>query len=125
MVHVYLVVPHLDGPSLSSQCRPPHLWPLALVHGPLPLSIPCDSQADAARDGVAERLIEPVLRGGAFGDMRPVEVERKLARRVSRHLYDLERGVVRRVSAADIKGFRNGVSALEQEAHYRTRVKRR
>ena len=52
MVHVYLVDPHLDGPSLSSQCRPPRLWPLALVHGPLPLSIPCDSQADAACDGV-------------------------------------------------------------------------
>src|ERR1700726_44252 len=50
---------------------------------------------------------------------------RKLARRVSRHLSDLERGVVRRVSAADIKGFRNVVAALEQEAHYRTRVKRR
>ena len=33
---------------------------------------------DPACDGVAERLIEPVLRGGAFGDVRPVEVERKL-----------------------------------------------
>src|ERR1700732_2346662 len=50
---------------------------------------------------------------------------RKLALRVSRHLSALARGVARRVSAADIKGFRNVVAALEQEAHYRTRVKRR
>ncbi len=49
---------------------------------------------------------------------------RKLARRVSRHLSDLERDVVRRVSAADIKGFNNVVAALEQEAHHRTRQQR-
>jgi DNA-binding MarR family transcriptional regulator len=49
---------------------------------------------------------------------------RKLARRVSRHLSDLERNVVRRVSAADIKGFNNVVAALEQEAHHRTRQQR-
>jgi len=55
----------------------------------------------------------------------PTAKGRKLAQRVSRHLSDLERGVVRRVSAADIKGFRNVVAALEQEAHYRTRAKRR
>jgi DNA-binding MarR family transcriptional regulator len=55
----------------------------------------------------------------------PTAKGRKLAQRVSRHLSDLERGVVRRVSAADIKGFRNVISALEQEAHHRTRVKRR
>jgi DNA-binding MarR family transcriptional regulator len=50
---------------------------------------------------------------------------RKLARRVSRHLSDLERGVVRRVSAADIKGFSKVVAALEQEARQRTRAQRR
>jgi len=50
---------------------------------------------------------------------------RKLARRVSRHLSDLERCVVRRVSAADIKGFSKVVAALEQEAHQRTRAQRR
>jgi DNA-binding MarR family transcriptional regulator len=50
---------------------------------------------------------------------------RKLARRVSRHLSDLERSVVRRVKAADIKGFNNVVAALEDEAHRRTRAKRR
>jgi class 3 adenylate cyclase len=50
---------------------------------------------------------------------------RKLARRVSRHLLDLERDVVRRVSFADIKGFKNVVSALEDEAYRRTREQRR
>jgi DNA-binding MarR family transcriptional regulator len=50
---------------------------------------------------------------------------RKLARRVSRHLSDLERAVVRRVSAADIKGFNKVVAALEQEADQRTRAQRR
>lgn len=49
---------------------------------------------------------------------------RKVARRVSRHLSDLEQNVVRRVSAADIKGFNNVVAALEQEAHRRTRQQR-
>lgn len=50
---------------------------------------------------------------------------RKLARRISRHLSDLERDVVRRVSAADIKGFNNVVAALEHKAHLRTRKQRR
>jgi DNA-binding MarR family transcriptional regulator len=50
---------------------------------------------------------------------------RKLARRVSRHLSDLERAVVRRVSAADIKGFNKVVAALEQEADQRMRAQRR
>jgi DNA-binding MarR family transcriptional regulator len=49
---------------------------------------------------------------------------RKLARRVSRHLSDLERGVSRRVTTADIKGFKNVVSALEHEAHRRVQAKR-
>jgi hypothetical protein len=43
MVHVYLVDPHLDGPRLSSQCRSPRLWPLALVmapcHFPFPVTV--------------------------------------------------------------------------------------
>jgi DNA-binding MarR family transcriptional regulator len=46
---------------------------------------------------------------------------RKLAGRVSRHLSDLERAVARRVGATDIKGFENVVSALEHEAHLRSR----
>jgi DNA-binding MarR family transcriptional regulator len=46
---------------------------------------------------------------------------RKLARRVSRHLLDLERDVVRAVSVTDIQGFNKVVSALEREADRRTR----
>jgi len=49
---------------------------------------------------------------------------RKLAARVSRHLSDLERSVTARVSAADIKGFDHVVTALEQQAHQRTRRRR-
>jgi DNA-binding MarR family transcriptional regulator len=44
---------------------------------------------------------------------------RRLAQRVQRHLSALERAVVRRVSAADIKGFNKVVATLEQEAHRR------
>ena len=46
---------------------------------------------------------------------------RKLARRVSRHLSGLERAVARRVSVTEMKGFENVVSALEREAHLRSR----
>jgi DNA-binding MarR family transcriptional regulator len=55
----------------------------------------------------------------------PTAKGRKLAQRVSRHLSALERAVVRRVSAADVKGFNKVVAALEQEAHRRTRARRR
>jgi DNA-binding MarR family transcriptional regulator len=51
--------------------------------------------------------------------VRPTAKGRKLAKRVQRHLSALERAVVHRVSAADIKGFNNVVAALEQEAHQR------
>jgi DNA-binding MarR family transcriptional regulator len=44
---------------------------------------------------------------------------RRLAQRVQRHLSALERAVVRRVSAANIKGFNKVVAVLEQEAHQR------
>jgi DNA-binding MarR family transcriptional regulator len=54
----------------------------------------------------------------------PTANGRKLAQRVSRHLSDLERGVMRRVTGADIKGFTNVIAALEQEAHNRTRARR-
>jgi DNA-binding MarR family transcriptional regulator len=54
----------------------------------------------------------------------PTAKGRKLAQRVSRHLSDLERGVMRRVTGADIKGFTNVIAALEQEAHNRTRARR-
>ncbi len=44
---------------------------------------------------------------------------RRLAQRVQRHLSALERAVVRRVSATDIKGFNKVVATLEQQAHRR------
>src|ERR1700730_2360059 len=50
---------------------------------------------------------------------------RSLARRVSRHLSDLETRVARRVTAADIKGFNSIATALEDEAHRGTRARRR
>jgi DNA-binding MarR family transcriptional regulator len=50
---------------------------------------------------------------------------REVAERVSRHLITLERGVARRVSATDIKGFTRVVLALEEEAHQRTSAQRR
>ena len=44
---------------------------------------------------------------------------RKLAHRISSHLLELEREVARGVTAAEIKGFKKVVAALEQQAHYR------
>jgi DNA-binding MarR family transcriptional regulator len=51
--------------------------------------------------------------------VRPTAKGRKLAQRVERHLFALERAVIHRVSAADIKGFERVAAALEQEAHQR------
>jgi DNA-binding MarR family transcriptional regulator len=51
--------------------------------------------------------------------VRPTAKGRKLAQRIQRHLSALERAVVHRVSATDIKGFNRVVAALEQEAHQR------
>jgi len=48
---------------------------------------------------------------------------RKLAGRVSRHLSELERAVLTRVTAADIKGFNKVVAAVDQEASHRTRAR--
>jgi DNA-binding PadR family transcriptional regulator len=42
---------------------------------------------------------------------------RKLAHRISGHLLELEREVARGVTAAEIKGFKKVVAALEQQAH--------
>jgi DNA-binding MarR family transcriptional regulator len=44
---------------------------------------------------------------------------RRLAKRVQKHLSELERAVAHRVKAADIKGFNKVVAVLEQEAHQR------
>ena len=51
--------------------------------------------------------------------VRPTAKGRKLAHRIQRHLSALERAVIQRVSAADIKGFNRVVVTLEQEAHQR------
>jgi DNA-binding MarR family transcriptional regulator len=48
----------------------------------------------------------------------------QLAKRVHRHLTDLEEAVGRRVTADDVKGFLKVVSAVEEEAHRRTRDRR-
>ena len=48
----------------------------------------------------------------------------QVARRVHRHLTDLEDAIGRRVSADDVKGFMKVVSAIEDEAHRRTRGRR-
>jgi DNA-binding MarR family transcriptional regulator len=47
----------------------------------------------------------------------------QVARRVHRHLIDLEEAVGRRVTADDVKGFMKVVSAIEDEAHKRTQKK--
>ena len=51
--------------------------------------------------------------------VRPTAKGRKLAHRIRRHLSALERAVIHRVSAADIKGFNRVIAILEQEAHHR------
>jgi len=48
----------------------------------------------------------------------------QVARRVHRHLTDLEEAAGRRVTAADVKGFLKVVSAVEDEAHRRTRARK-
>ena len=57
--------------------------------------------------------------------VRPTAKGRKLAQRIQRHLSALERAVARRVNAADIRGFKKVVAALEQEAHQRVRARGR
>lgn len=53
----------------------------------------------------------------------PTARGREVARRVHRHLTRLEDAVGRRVTAADVKGFLKVVSAVEGEAHQRTRAR--
>jgi DNA-binding MarR family transcriptional regulator len=48
----------------------------------------------------------------------------QIAKRVHRHLTDLEAAVGRRVTAGDVKGFMTVVSAVEDEAHRRTRPRK-
>ena len=61
--------------------------------------------------GVADRrtfVITPTVKG------------LQIAKRVHRHLSDLEDAVAKRVTADDFKGFMKVVSAVEDEAHRRT-----
>jgi DNA-binding MarR family transcriptional regulator len=51
----------------------------------------------------------------------PTATGRTVAARVKRDLVDLEQAVARRVSAADVTAFLKVVSAIEEEAHARTR----
>lgn len=48
----------------------------------------------------------------------------QIAKRVRRHLMDLEEAVGRRVTAGDLKGFMKVISAVEDEAHKRTRPRK-
>ena len=54
----------------------------------------------------------------------PTARGRRAAARVHRHLADLEQAVARRVTSADVKGFKNVIAAVEEEAHRRTRPRR-
>jgi len=54
--------------------------------------------------------------------IRPTAKGRHAARRVHRHLTDLEQAIARRVTSDDVKGFMKVVSAVEAEAHRRTRA---
>ena len=55
----------------------------------------------------------------------PTTKGRKSAQRVRRHLAKLERTVLRRVRASDIKGFNKVVRVLEHAAHHASLAKRR
>jgi DNA-binding MarR family transcriptional regulator len=70
-----------------------------------------------ARRGLITRVVGETDRRTFV--VRPTAKGRKLAKRVQRHLSALERAVVHRVSAADIKGFNRVVATLEQVAHQR------
>jgi DNA-binding MarR family transcriptional regulator len=55
----------------------------------------------------------------------PTPKGQQIAKRVHRHLADLEDAIGRRVSADDVKGFLKVVSIVEDEAHRRTDRKNR
>lgn len=51
----------------------------------------------------------------------PTAKGRQAARRVHRHLTDLEDAIARRVTPEDVRGFLKVVAAVEEEAHHRAR----
>jgi len=55
----------------------------------------------------------------------PTAKGQQVAKRVHRHLSELEDAIGRRVTADDVKGFLKVVSAVEEEAHRRTQGKNR
>lgn len=57
-------------------------------------------------------LITPTARG------------RRAAARVHQHLIELEQAVGRRITSADVRGFKTVLAAVEEEAHRRTRSRR-
>jgi DNA-binding MarR family transcriptional regulator len=70
-----------------------------------------------------------VTRTVGAADRRTFEIAltrrgRVVARAVLRELTALEQAVVRRVTAADLRGFLKVVAAVEQEAHARTHTRR-
>ena len=54
----------------------------------------------------------------------PTASGRRAARRVHRHLTDLEQAVARRITSADVRSFKKVMAAVEDEAHRRTRSRR-
>ena len=74
-------------------------------------------------DRLAERGF--VTRAVGTADRRtfvitPTAKGRQIARRVHRHLTDLERAAAARVSSSDISGFMKVLAVVEDEAHRRT-----
>jgi DNA-binding MarR family transcriptional regulator len=51
----------------------------------------------------------------------PTAKGRQVARRVHRHLTDLEDAIARRVTPEEVRGFLKVVAAVEEEAHHRAR----
>jgi DNA-binding MarR family transcriptional regulator len=54
----------------------------------------------------------------------PTASGRRAARRVHRHLADLERAVSRRITSADVRSFNRVLATVEEEAQRRTRSRR-
>jgi len=54
----------------------------------------------------------------------PTASGRRAALRVHKHLAELEQAVARRITSADIRGFKAVLAAVEEEAHRRTRSRR-
>ncbi|OLC52190.1 MAG: hypothetical protein AUH43_00680 [Acidobacteria bacterium 13_1_40CM_65_14] len=54
----------------------------------------------------------------------PTAKGKRVAKQVHDHLTDLERGIARRVTSDDVRGFMRVIAAVEEEAHHRTRHKK-